>query len=484
MKKTISLLGVCIMLVLFSSTTIAQESELKGQIEQFMKESLEEYQIPGASLAIVQGEKVIFQENWGKQSNGKEITNNTLFTIGSISKPITSLAIMKLVEEGKIDLDTSIHSYLPSFHYDKGNAKNEITIRHLLSHTSGISSYEGLKVADQKLRGKDAIKKATEMLNGVKLNKDPGRMHQYSAANYLLLGRVIEEVSKTSYAQYMENEIFTELRMDHSVSDFKKAIKLGYEPGYQAWFGKPIKSSNHFDDSGSPYGYIASTSSDMIQFISFILGKQNFLGQKYFTEYTSPQIHRKEVFYYGLGWRISTKEDDSYLFHGGETPDSRAELFIHPSKQYGFILLTNKNNVSDVMHTTYIKEGIRSIIEKNSAPKIISADHKLQWITLFFVIITLFFSLVLLFHLMKQKTITLRHRLIGCIYLVVGLSIIPTLESVFNTPWRTITMYGSDIAILTRCFITICILVSLFIFYQEYKIRSIMNKNMKSFFKK
>jgi CubicO group peptidase (beta-lactamase class C family) len=480
MKKLISFLVVSIMLVLIPSAVIAQESDQKRQIQQFMDESLKEYQIPGASLAIVQEGKVIFQENWGVQSDGKKVTNNTLFTIGSISKPITSLAIMKLVQEGKINLDHSIHTYLPSFKYDKKSFKNEITVRQLLSHTSGISSYDGLKVADLKLRGKDSIKKATEMLNGVELNNEPGRIHQYSAANYLLLGRIIEEVSKISFAQYMENEIFTVIGMDHTVPDYKGALSLGYKPGYQAWFGTPVKSDNYFDDSGAPYGYLASTSSDMIKFIEFILGKQKVLDQEYFMEYTSPQVYRKEEFYYGLGWRISTEENNSYLFHGGETPDSRAELFIHPNKQYGFILLTNKNNVSDVMHTTYIKEGIRNIIERNIAPEIIPADYKLQWITLISIFIVLFFSLLMVFHLMKQTIITLRNRIISSIYLVVAISIIPTLVFVFDSPWRTISLYGSDITILTSCLIAICIVVSLILLFHDYKIRSIINKKRKS----
>jgi CubicO group peptidase (beta-lactamase class C family) len=480
MKKLISFILFCIIMVSIPSGVISQESDQKRQIQQFMDKSLKEYQIPGASLAIVQEGKVIFQENWGVERDGEKVTNNSLFTIGSISKPLTSLAIMKLVQEGKINLDHSISTYLPSFKYDKGNFKKYITVRQLLSHTSGISSYDGLKIADLKLRGKDSIKKATAMLNGVDLTNEPGKYHQYSAANYLLLGRIIEEVSEISFAQYMENEIFSEIGMDHTVPDYKGALKLGYKPGYQAWFGKPVKSDNHFDDSGAPYGYIASTSSDMIKFIEFILGKQNVLDQVYFKEYTSPQVHRKEEFYYGLGWRISTAENDSYLFHGGETPDSRSELFIRPNKQYGFILLTNKNNVSDMMHTTYIKEGIRSIMEKSSVPEVISADYKLQWITLISILIVLFFSSLLVFKMMKQTIITLRYRIVSIIYLIVALSIVPTLVFVFDSPWKTIYLYGSDIAILTSFLITICIAVSIILLFKDIKIRSTINKEQKS----
>ncbi|MCM3718837.1 serine hydrolase domain-containing protein [Fictibacillus phosphorivorans] len=467
MKKFLSFFISSILWVSISSAAYGQENDQKSQIQQFVNESINEYQIPGASLAIVKEGKVVFQENWGVQSDGKRITNNTLFTIGSISKPITSLAIMKLVQEGKINLDESIYSYLHSFNYEKENFENEITVRHLLSHTSGISSKDGLEVADLTLREKDSIKKATEILNGVVLNHEPGSIHQYSAANYLLLGRIIEEVSGFQFPEYIRKEITSKLGMDHTVADYRQAIKLGYTPGYQAWFGKPIKSVNHFDNSGVPYGYIASTSSDMIKFIKFLLGNQKLLDQKNFKEYTSPQVHRKEEFYYGLGWRISTSRQDSYLFHGGETPDSRAELFIHPSKQYGFILLTNKNNISDVMHTTYIREGIRNIIERNRVSHIIPADYKLQWITLLTIIIFTFFSFWLVFHLRKHKLITFVNRILGSIYLVLALTIIPILELIVDSPCRTISLYGSDIAILIKCFIAICVVFSIVLFLQD-----------------
>ncbi|PFS46836.1 hypothetical protein COK87_29340 [Bacillus thuringiensis] len=240
-----------------------------------------------------------------------------MFTLGSVSKPLTSLAIMKLVEQKDIELDQAIDTYISSFKYNRNGFENKITIRHLLTHTSGISSYEGLKIAELKLRGKNAINHAVQKLNNVELNHEPGDVHRYSTANYLLLGKVIENVTNQSFSEFMNHEIYSKLGMNQTVSNFKNASELGYQPGFQSWFGKPIKSENLFDDSGAPYGYISSTANDMTKYIQFLLEGRDLLSDHYFEIYTSPQVHRREDMYYGLGWRISTEEKDTYFFHGG-----------------------------------------------------------------------------------------------------------------------------------------------------------------------
>lgn len=125
-----------------------------------MDKAVEEYKIPGVTLAIIKDGELFFQENWGIQSDDTPVTKDTLFTLGSVSKPLTSLAIMKLVEQKDIELDQAIDSYIPSFKYNRNGFENKITIRHLLTHTSGISSYEGLKIAELQLRGKNAINDA------------------------------------------------------------------------------------------------------------------------------------------------------------------------------------------------------------------------------------------------------------------------------------------------------------------------------------
>ncbi|MFP3470976.1 serine hydrolase domain-containing protein, partial [Micrococcus sp. SIMBA_144] len=118
--------------------------------------------------------------------------------------------------------------------------------------------------------------------------------HEYSPANYLLLGRIIEIVTNQTFSGFLDNEIFNRIGMKRTASNVLKAQELGYQPGFQSWLGKPVKSKGYMDDSGMPYGYLASTSVDMSKYIRFMLaGGDEWLSHSTFSQYTSPQIHRK-----------------------------------------------------------------------------------------------------------------------------------------------------------------------------------------------
>lgn len=412
-----------------------------------MDKAIEKYQIPGASLTIIQNEKIMFQKSWGKQSNGEPVTKDTLFTIGSVSKPLTSLAIMKLIEQNKIELDQEINQYIPSFEYKQNGFEKRITIRHLLTHTSGISSYDGLKIADLNLRGTDAINNAVKKLNYVTLNHEPGSIHQYSPANYLLLGSIIENVTGKSFSTFMDEEIYSKLEMNHTVSTYEEASKLGYQPGFKSLFGKPLKSNITYDNSGAPYGYTVSTAEDMSNFIQFLLNENGLISSEQFDQYTSPQIHRKDEMYYGLGWRISTQKDDPYFFHGGETPDSRTELFINPKRNYGFILLTNKNDFSEALSTISIREGIKTIIENQKMPEVQEMNYHMQWIPLLLTVMLTAFGIWNIYRL--NRKISFNYKLwaiVGFLLILFSIILIPAICYLFGSPWHTIYHYAMVIA--------------------------------------
>ncbi|MGP4081490.1 serine hydrolase domain-containing protein [Pseudalkalibacillus sp. R45] len=446
---------VVVLLILFAPNVALAEEEKsqKELLENFMEEAMEEYKIPGASLGVVQNGEVTFKQSFGEQGNGEPVTNQTLFTIGSVSKPLTSLGIMKLAEKGEINLDVPIDTYI-SFDYGQSDSRYEITIRQLLSHTSGIGTYEGLQVADHNLRGKEAIAEAVAVLEPVELNAEPGDIHQYSAANYLLLGKIIEEVSGISFAEYMQKEVFASLGMDRTFATYSEAEKSGYQPGYQSWFGKPVKSDLWFDDSGAPYGYMASTINDMTTFITRLADRESLLSEPYGTMYFSPEVHRKEDYYYGLGWRMNTNDKDPFIFHGGETPDTRAELFISQSKDYAFVLLTNKNNFSEVMQTIHMKEGIRSIIEKQEVMPLPEMSYKMQRLTLLATVLITSLSIWMVVHLIKKKVL---HKKVwaglATASMVFAILLIPILAAIFDAPWHIFVAYGSEMAILIHVMI-------------------------------
>ncbi|CAN7471299.1 serine hydrolase domain-containing protein [Rossellomorea sp. LjRoot5] len=270
--------------------------------------------------------------------------------------------------------------------------------------------------------------------------------------NYLLLAKIVENLTNQPFATFMYDEIFNRIGMSKTASNFRDAQELGYQPGFQTWFGKPIKSKGFMDDSGVPYGYMVSTSDDISKFIRFMMdGGGELLSEKTFSMYTSPQVHRKEDMYYGYGWRISTRAEDSYYFHGGETPDSRSELFINPNGNYGFILLTNKNNFSEVLSTVKMRDGIKTILENGTMPEVKPVNHHLQWIVSF---ITGFLFLICFWILSRLRTkASIKNRVwifIGSLSLLLAIGIIPLLCYFFSAPWRSINLYAPDIAFIIK----------------------------------
>ncbi|QHA91036.1 serine hydrolase [Bacillus sp. N1-1] len=449
--------GLLLVVILVVPTIAQAQNHQEDMLTDYMNEAMKKYQIPGASLGLVQNGDVVYQESLGKQSDGSPVTNKTLFSIGSISKPLTSLGILKLVEKGKIKLEAPIDTYI-QFDYGQSTNQYVITVKQLLAHTSGISSLSGMAIADKNLRGSNALTEAVKELEPLKLVSKPGQLHQYSAANYLLLGKIIEEKAEVPFAEYMHEAVFKNLGMSDTVASYKSAIKLGYQPGFQSWFGKPVESDVWFDDSGAPYGYMASTLVDMLAFIRAVQYSDTLLSEPLNTLYTKPEVHRKENLYYGLGWRINKEKNEQYIFHGGETPDSRSEIFIHNTKDYAFVLLTNKNNFSEVMNTTDMKEGIREIIESEQIPSLPEPNHRLQWLTLFFTIIVTLLGIWNISRLYQKNLIFKKiWYIVAGVSVLLGVIMIPLLVQLFQSPWHTIIAYAPDTALLIKILIGVLV---------------------------
>ena len=149
----------------------------------------------------------------GITGESEKITSKTPFAIGSISKSLTALAIVKLIEDKKIKLEDSVQQHLPWFKLKDSQISSSITIQHLLTHTSGINTYEGLLISDKQSKSSTALKENVMRLSNVKLTALPGEKYQYSNANYIVLGALIEEITNDTYSSYMEKHVFPYMRI-------------------------------------------------------------------------------------------------------------------------------------------------------------------------------------------------------------------------------------------------------------------------------
>ena len=169
-------------------------------IDAYVQEQMQEMRMPGAALGIVKGDKIVHLEGFGDaDDSGREVTPHTPFKIGSMSKSFTALAIMQLVEDGKIDLDAPVQHYIPWFRVADLEASKRITVRHLLNQTSGIPKAAGLTFVYEEDSSKDALEKEVRATRYVELTHPPGKVYQYSNLNYTTLGLIVQMVSGEPY---------------------------------------------------------------------------------------------------------------------------------------------------------------------------------------------------------------------------------------------------------------------------------------------
>ncbi|MEN1936366.1 serine hydrolase domain-containing protein [Paenibacillus sp. 102] len=443
-----------VVILFLPASKVSAEKDIKNTIDSYVETFLKEHRIPGASIAIVHENDIFYSKAWGGTGETEEkVTTKTPFTIGSISKSLTGLAIMKLMEEGKVHLEDPVQKYIPWFTLKDKEAASKITIKHLLSHSSGISTYSGLSISDKESKDVNAIKDNVESLSNVVLTAPPGKKHQYSNANFVILGALIEEVTNQTYSDYMKQEVFLPLGMKNAAADNDSAYKKGYLAGYQSWFGIPRKSSITYDNGGAPYGYITASAEDMVQYIKFLSGQENadFLTENMMNLYVSPHVQTGETRYYGLGVRITNPDSEKkMIWHSGSTPDSHAEMFFIPETGWGGVILTNKNHILEEEALSYLKQGIINIINGEKPVDIPSNTPIVQLVTLG-TICLLFAMLVYL--LVKVKSKKIHKKSIWCIsgiiFFVLSIAIIPALIYSADSPWHAIYVFSPDLAYLS-----------------------------------
>ncbi|MBJ9981016.1 beta-lactamase family protein [Bacillus sp. S70] len=482
MKKTIYklfqiyILCNVIVLCIIHPKSYAQQ-DIKATLDKYIEKFIKEQNIPGAAVAIVHNKDVFFTKTWGITGESeKKITSKTPFAIGSISKSLTALAIVKLIEDKKIKLEDSVQQHLPWFKLKDSQISSSITIQHLLTHTSGINTYEGLLISDKQSKSSTALKENVMRLSNVKLTALPGEKYQYSNANYIVLGALIEEITNDTYSSYMEKHVFQLLNMNGASASKETAYEKGYLTGYQSWFGIPRKSVVSYDNAGAPYGYITANLEDMIQFIMFLNRQEDtqFLKKENIDLYLSPLYNINSEKSYGFGLRTtSINESETMIWHSGSTPDARAEIFTLNNSGWGGVILTNKNHVLEEPALSVLKKGIISILNEEEPVD----PHKsipFTQIVMCTVILALFISSIMLIKKYKHKKTVkkLTWLFIGNLFLLLSIIFIPLLTYSTSSPWRTIKIFAADVGLLTSIIVILLAvngLLSIFIGIRRYK---------------
>lgn len=294
---------------------------------------------PGAAvLAMIDG-KIILRKGYGMANLelGIPIKPEMVFRIGSITKQFTAVAIMKLVEQGKLSVTDDITKYLK----DYPTHGHKITIHHLLNHTSGIKSYTNVKKMWSLMRKDMTVKELIDFFKTQPMDFAPGERYLYNNSGYVLLGAIIEKVSGKSYETYIDENIFKPLGMNSSYYGSSTRIIPLRASGYK-------KEKNEFKNADYlsmtlPYaaGSLLSTVDDLHRWYQ-ALEAGKVLSQKSLEQmYTPTKLNNGKTQNYGYGWSLGTSFGEKTIEHGGGINGFTTDALRVPEKKVFVTVLTN-----------------------------------------------------------------------------------------------------------------------------------------------
>ena len=343
MKKSI----VIVTVLIFGFNAFSQTSSNK-KLEKGINEVFESYAYYNrfiGSVLISQEDTVIYEKSFGFADidNHKKNTKNSIFSIASVTKSLTAVGVMKLVEDGKLTLETPISTYFPSFIPD---FSKDFTIRHLLNHSSGMQANIG-RIDDQGnglMPGENPItlNELFEEFKDSKLNFEPGAGYEYNNFGYTLLAYIIENVSKQSYADYMEQAVFKQAHMKNtSVTTYENINKRAFPHiglGMNAF--KKISSPVHSSWIMGA-GNINATAGDLYNFMKALENGVLLKPATVDKLYSDTQPIGVNESEYGLGWKIENKGGEQWINHTGLLPGITSIIGSLPEQKIKIIILSN-----------------------------------------------------------------------------------------------------------------------------------------------
>lgn len=334
------------------------------EIDAYIEEQMRELGIPGLAIAIVRDDQIAYLRGYGTAGAGKRpVTPQTPFLIASMSKSITALGVMQLVEDGKLRLDAPVQEYLPWFRTADGLASSQITIRQLLYQTSGFSELEGYKRNLERGEADRALEESVRSLRRSSLNAPPGERFEYSNTNYDILGLLIQTASGMPYEAYIEQKIFVPLKMNNSFTSLKEARAGGVSSGYVSFFGMTVEYDRFmpYSRTVTPSAGLFASAEDMAHYLIAHLNDgrspdgATILSPQGMTELHTPGAQIGEQVNYAMGWAIfpfpqaaavSNPGDPvpNGISHGGEWANFKSLMVMVPEQALGVVVLMNKTD--------------------------------------------------------------------------------------------------------------------------------------------
>lgn len=348
-SKAVILVTLIGLFLLFTAGHAVQADERNATIEAFIQERMKSLNIPGAAVAIVRDGEIVHLAGYGvANEKGDPVTPQTPFLLASLSKSVTAVAIMQLVEAGQIELDAPVQQYLPWFLPD-----TPITVRQLLHQTSGLDETEGYR-RNLEPDGPDALAQSIRQLADTELNHPPGTAFEYTNSNYDILGLLLETVTGQSYGDTIQANIFDPLAMNNSFTSLDDARAAGMSSAFYPFLGR----QNSFD-GWMPYtravqpsaGLIGSVE-DLAHYVLAHLDDGRYQSTQLLSPASIEALHTPDPALdsdvaYAMGWGVWPFDDAALpgdaaptaVSHGGEWLGFSNLILLIPEYELGVALL-------------------------------------------------------------------------------------------------------------------------------------------------
>lgn len=380
-----------------------------NELSRIMK-AYHDYNMFDGAVLVAENGKIIYKDAFGLANREWNIPNrpDTKFMIGSLSKPLTAALVLIQVQKGLLELDKTVEDYLPE---TRNKPAAKVTIRQLLTHTSGLPNYDVIKdffprISRQNFSREEYLK----IFIDSSLAFTPGTRYAYSSWGYFTLGYIMERVTKQSYARLMAGDIFTKLKMDHSGSYHHTQIVPGRATGYDYSFGGYTSSDFRDQSNTMGTGDVYSTVEDLFKF-HMALADNTLLTKGLTAEMFAPGMAPA---HYGYGWfnkQFAYSGTDSIAsnFHLGMTDGFISFIRRIPSTKSMVVILCNSsptdffgitNNLYKVLYNqpvvlkqpvhkkleTYIQHaGAERAVAEYKRMKADSAHYSVDWISMNFI---------------------------------------------------------------------------------------------------
>jgi D-alanyl-D-alanine carboxypeptidase len=351
----------------------AQAAVQTQAVDAVVQKAMQTRQFPGVSVAVVKDGTVVLAKGYGFSDVEKSIkaTEQTVYQLASVTKPFTAMATLMLVEDGKLSLDGKVTEILPGL----PAAWAPVTVRHLLSHTSGIKSYTDVfgekKVAESQVFTPDQI---LALVKDAPLTFTPGEKFAYCNTGYYLLGMIVEKASGKPYGTFVADRIFKPLGMTStSLDDYADARPVRAK-GYSFTNSQTTAAEHTHPSQPVAAGALVSTVVDLAKWDAALTSRKLLKPASYDLMWTAMRFNSGTASHYALGWEVQPYRTRARLSHGGGITGFSTFFARYPDDRVTVIALVNQAGGAGQAVANAVAEVYIPALKQNAAKPIADPD--------------------------------------------------------------------------------------------------------------